>query len=225
MFFVKQTKLVSMLCAMFLLLNAFVFNSSVRAEAEFSNVNNYQAKEIEKTDKYQKLEFENLETGKVETLEWKKTENGDLYISEVEGKRTVIERKDDKVFLNEKQLVDLKDKMQVENQGLNIAPLASSNWIKMGSYESDKSTDLDSITVTAGLLASVLGGPITGIITTMATYIVTKKIKNVYYKVQQYKHKTTKCLARNDMEVYSVSNFTGYIGSESYEFYHCNPDN
>lgn len=173
------------------------------------------------TANYQKVKFTDSKTGKVDYLEYKQEDGKTLYTATIDNKKHQIEKKNDKIYMDDKVVAEVNKGQKVSSNNISAS---ASEWKKMATFKRSSSTNVNSEVATAGILASCLGGPVTGLITTMAGFIVGEKIKTVYYTITQYRSTKTTCLAKDVMKVYKVSNYTGYIGTESHKFYYCRPE-
>jgi len=143
---------------------------SAKEKLMFEDIHGYKVEILEETNTYQKVKFTNLETNKEEYLEWKKNGGKSIYIATFDGKEHIIEKKKDKVYMDNKAIKS----EDIETEKYTKSSNAASEWIKMATSKKSSSTDVNSVTATAAILASFYGGPITSLIVTMASYCFRK---------------------------------------------------
>ncbi|AUJ27019.1 hypothetical protein [Virgibacillus dokdonensis] len=181
---------------------------------------NYDVQLVKSQKDYQKIRFVNKETGEEEFLEYTKTSEGESYKSIKGGKVQTFHREGNTIYKDDKVFDQLRPENKLHQP---VAAAKASSWRKAATFKKSSSTDVNSVSATAGILASVVGGPATGVVVTMASFIVSEKIRTVYYKITQYMSTKTQCLAKNVTRVYKYSNYTGYIGTKTHKFYYCRP--
>jgi hypothetical protein len=183
-------------------------------KAETVTQNGYEIEILDKTDKYEKIKFTNISTGKVEYLE-SKLKNGKYeYYATIDGEKQKIKTKND----NEKKT---KDKNKLEDSNGDITIQAS--WIYLYSTEGSSSLRVATISVIAGILASIYGGTVTGVITSAATYLASINAEEVWYRIGRYQEKDSRGCHIQDVTVfYEYPDYTNYIATEFVEFNVCN---
>ncbi|RYG71261.1 hypothetical protein [Lentibacillus cibarius] len=171
---------------------------------------------LERTDNYQKVEVKANTKSKSGngTLEWVKNGDREYYVAKQNGKKTIIEQKDNKIYMNGEVVTEIE---KVEPHNENSATISSS-WEQLGTYRTSTDVDKAMVTEIAGLIASFLGSPITGAVTTLASSVFSMATPTIWQEKTQYWDTENYGDMKNVVRAYEHSNYTGYIGSATHEF-------
>jgi len=221
-------KIIYLTCIMLLfsVIASSGFSLNVANAMETTNLNsneNYEIEFLENTDVYQKIKFTNKETNEIEYLEVDLTKNE--YRAIYDDKQTkqqtevLITTEEDSIVIenlmtNEKTTEKIYNESN-ENTVLPTAlPGGNGDYQLQNTWKGSKSlTDNGTATVSlaAGIIASIYGGPITGIVTTIASYLVTKGAPTFYYIHELYYYRGAPGKPASFVRYYENSNYTGYI--------------
>ncbi|WP_374965543.1 hypothetical protein [Lysinibacillus sp. RS5] len=225
-------KIIYLTCIMlsFSLISSSVLSFSIAnaSSMETTNLNSdekYEIEYLENTDVYQKIKFTNKETGEIEYLEVDLTNENPEYLATYNDKQTKeqtevsITKEEDSLVIenlttNEKKTEEIFN-LSNENTVLPRAlPGGNGDYKLQNTWKGSKSlTDNGTATVSlaAGIIASIYGGLITGVVTTIASYLVTKGAPTFYYIHELYYYKGAPAKPASFVRYYEKSNYTGYI--------------
>lgn len=122
------------------------------------------------------------ESGKTEKLIFKTEKNGETEAQVfIDDKKEYLIQKDanGNVFLNNEKVNEAPKEVKSDDEN-------SLQWIHMRTYYTDSTVRTDSIALTASLIATAVGGKITGAITSLASFIISRSLTQVWFKVSQY---------------------------------------
>lgn len=180
---------------------------------------------LENTDTYQKIKFTNTKTQEVEYLEVVIEENKTEYTAQFDNKEVVVTRGEDYVTehdlqTNEVKFTDLKAEPNEQQSKLNDvgilavpAPVDPGQYTYSHSITGSRSTDVAAISLVAGIIASIYGGPVIGTCTTIATYLWGIKAKNVWYKSDHYLWRDSYHYPASYTKYYAYPDYTNFINS------------
>lgn len=167
---------------------------------------------IYKDDK-DNVKYENLKTGEVKTV----TTNTETYVESKE----------------EQQRTDaLIEKSQNKSTVMYAAgpPSGATNGYVYSRTENHSSEiGVATVAAAAGIIASIIGTPIAGIATTIATTYIGLKAKKVYWKTRIYSKKlsSTKLSLKYQYNFYKYHDYTGYLKTvtkyQTCQAYGCGP--
>lgn len=215
----------------FLLLSVFllVFPYSVSAQSEvIQDSELYTFTYEENTDLYQKIKILNNETQSVEYVESVKSDDGQyIYIVTIDDEQLFeIESVEEKTIITNLKSGEVKTfKTNDLATEIGITPFSNdqggggsgTSWKYLTTMYGSKSLNLAGVGLVAGVLASIYGGPVTGVITNIAAFIVAASIEDVWYKTERHNRVDgNKCYFRDVTFFYSNSNRTNLLGSETY---------
>ena len=226
-YFVKN-KLIFVICAV-LLISTIASNFSVSA---MSNVNvgassndKYEVEFIENTKEYQKIKFTNKETGDVEFLEAFYSDGSSNYLSTYTDEETkqemqvVITTENNELTIHNlttdeettESIIDIKEANSIQPFGL---PGGYGDYVLQATFRGSKQI-VDSavgiVSVIAGIVASIFGGPVTGIVTTIAMYLASAGAVKFYYVHELYYWRDIPVYPAYFVKYYENSNYTGFI--------------
>lgn len=229
----KKLTLLTCFMLLFSLISSSAFSSSIAnaSSVETTNLNSnekYEIEYLENTDVYQKIKFTNKETGEIEYLEADFTKENPEYLATYTDQKTkqqtevLITKVEDSVV--SKNLKTNETKIEkIFNLEDSIQPfgLPGGN----GDYElvytfhgSKQLTGNGTIALVAGIIASIYGGPITGIVVSIASYLITAGAPVFYYIHELYYYKGAAGKPASFVRYYENSNYTGYLGAEYNNF-------
>lgn len=159
---------------------------------------------LEQSDGYEKVEMENKKNGEIEYLEsileddgsytYKATTNDNTYeIKNNNGKITIIDKNGeitiiDSGVINDLSNNDVSDANNISedndlSKGSSCIP--NSNWSTFLTGSSSVALNVTDSSLIAGIIVSIVGGPVSGVITTIAAWYASRFIKNAYYTYKQ----------------------------------------
>lgn len=230
-------KIISLACIM--LLFSIIFSSGLSPSVahanslDTTNLNsneNYEIEYLENTDVYQKIKFTNKETGETEYLEADLTNNEyrAIYNDEQTKQQTevLITKEEDSIVTenlttNEQKtekIFNLSSENNIQQRGL---PGGNGDYQLQATFKGSKSLTNNgtaTVSLAAGIIASIYGGPITGIVVSIASYLVTAGAPTFYYVHELYYYKGFPVYPAAFVKYYENSNYTGYINSVYHNF-------
>ena len=225
----KKLTLLTCLMLLFSLISTSAFSSNIANASSVENINlnsneKYEVEYLENTDVYQKIKFTNKETGEVEYLEADFTKENPEYHATYTDQQTkqqtevLITTVEESMITTNLTTNETKTE-KIFNLEDSIQPfgLPGGN----GDYElrhtfhgSKQLSGNGTISLVAGILASVYGGPVTGVIVSIATYLISAGAPVFYYIHELYFYKGVPNKPAAFVRYYEKSNYTGYLGAE-----------
>ncbi|MCM3037573.1 hypothetical protein M3579_16545 [Bacillus pumilus] len=196
------------------------FINSVNAEDNNNVIPSNSTYEYEVlTDKpiYQKIKVVNKETGEVEYLESFKKNNEYSYIATTKDAVYDIESDEKGVTVTNrdtgKEEITVSKLDEIVEDKSSIMQTRSS-WSTVNSYKSSGSLNTTVVTTIAGIIASIYGGPVTGVVVTIAGAYASIKAPNTYFRVQQQAKVEGNAYYRRDVfKWYKYHDYTKYLGT------------
>lgn len=196
----KFLSIILSLCLVFTFTsNVFAANStfvdlelkSVPDLPEAIDANGFRMETVKNTKENQKIKFTNKETGEVEYIE-SILENGKYsYISTSNAGKQKVENVDGKIRITNLNTKEVKYVEQEDITTNNTNPTQKNlsiqysvddiDWIYDKTVYSSISTQFAQVSLVASIIASVAGGPVAGIILSIATYVIGESIDNMWY--------------------------------------------
>gem|GEM_PF-3873418 len=227
-------KLTLILC--FMLLFSIISSSGLgiaNANAiETTNLNSneiYDIEYLENTDVYQKIKITNKETGEIEFLEADLTnkEYRAIYNDKQTKQQTevLITREEDSIVVenlttNEKKTEKIFN-LSNENPVTYALPGGNGEYQLQQTFTGSKSlvdNGTATFSVVAGLVVSVYGGPIAGVVTTIVSFLLGAGATSFYYIHELYYFRGAPAKNASFVRYYEKSNFTGYIDAVYHNF-------
>ncbi|MGJ5837302.1 MULTISPECIES: hypothetical protein [Bacillus] len=195
------------------------FISSVNAEVNNSVIpinSTYEYEVLTDKPTYQKIKIVNKETGEVEYLESFKKNNEYSYIATTKDAVYDIESVEKGVTVTNrgtgKEEITVSKFDEIVEDKSSIMQTRSS-WSTVNSYKSSSSLNTTVVTTIAGIIASIYGGPVTGVAVTIAAAYASIKAPNTYFRVQeQAKVEGNAYYRRNVFKWYKYHDYTKYLG-------------
>lgn len=158
---------------------------------------------VEQSDGYEKVEMMNKTNGEIEYLEsileddgsytYKATTNDKTYeIKNINGKITIIDNNGEVSIIDSGIIDDLSNNVSNDNDvsdnndiSKGSACIPNSNWSTFLTGSSSVALNVTDSSLIAGIIVSIVGGPVSGVITTIAAWYASRFIKNAYYTYKQ----------------------------------------
>lgn len=213
-------------------------SSTANASPVENNIQNispsFEIEYLENTDSYQKIKFTNKDTGEVEFLEVDLSKENPEYRATYKDEQTeqqtevVITKEEDSIALENLTTNETKKEKIFNLEDNTIQPLAlpggNGDYQLYHTFKGSKSlseSGASTISLIAGIVASIYGGPVTGIVTSIATYLLTAGAPKFYYIHELYYYKGASAKNASFVRYYENSNYTGYINAVYNDFiYH-----
>lgn len=210
-----------MILSVFIMLFSTILSTHTANAGSASEIENgYKTEIIESRADYSKVKFTNVETGEVEYLEGKK-ENGEfVYYASFEDETHKITKEGNQVLLDGEVVAEESVTEQL-NTNDSMNSISSIDWTDGYTTSGSNAIVVNRVSLLAGILASIVGGPVTGTITSLASYIIGSQITQIWWKRTQYFDRANPCWMRSHVNYYEHSNFTGFLSGERWEGYHC----
>ncbi|WLP59352.1 hypothetical protein [Bacillus pumilus] len=195
------------------------FINSVNAEVNNSVIpinSTYEYEVLIDKPTYQKIKVVNKEKGEVEYLESFKKNNEYSYIATTKDAVYDIESDEKEVTATNRDTG--KEEITVSKLDEIVEDKSSiiqtrSGWSTVNSYKSSGSLNTTVITTIAGIIASIYGGPVTGVVVTIAGAYASIKAPNTYFRVQQQAKVEGNAYYRRDVfKWYKYHDYTKYLG-------------
>lgn len=202
------------------------FTTSVFAsESKITKKNGFEMETIDDTKEHQKIKFTNLETGEVEYVEsilengkyvyFSTNDEGKQKIESVNGTIKITDQETKEVKYLKPIKSTIKDDIKVED----ASSLAAAWWEQVNMYRSSYAIDTAKLSLVAGILASIYGGPVTGVITSIASYLISINAPNVWYIVRQYQDQYDLNHWMDETYYYADPNYSNFRGVEDRIYY------
>lgn len=219
--------------------NSPVIEAQSKSKLEKSIDDNYQVKFLINTATYQKVEFTNLTNGEVEYLETHLQEDGEFEYTatDPDNEEILIENNGEEILLIDEQdnvVETIKIEEDSDTTDLNLTASETllkrhggyyitaslyrdvpkkSPWGTYDKYRTSSDIKVAYISLLAGILASVAGGPVTGVVTSVATFYLGIKAKKSYYHVTKQTRFNNGRQVRRIVKYYKYHDYTKYLGT------------
>lgn len=206
--------------------SAFSFSIANASSLETNNLDSnekYEIEYLENTDTYQKIKFTNKETGEIEYLGVDLSKENPEYLATYNDKQTkqqtevLITKLEDSIVIENLTTNETKTE-KIFNLEDSIQPLGlpggNGDYVLEHTFKGSKSlvdNGVATISLIAGIVASVFGGPVVGVVTTIATYLLSAGAQKFYYVHELYYYKGAPAKPASFVKYYENSNYTGFI--------------
>lgn len=227
-------KIVYLTCIMLLfsIISSSGLGTTKANAMETTNLNsndNYEIEYLENTDVYQKIKITNKETGEIEYLEVDllNKEYRAIYNDKQTEQQTevLITREEDSIVIENLTTNETRTEktfnLSDENPVTRALPGGNGEYELYYTFTGSKSLIDDgaaTLSVILGILASIYGGPIVGVLTTIGTYLLTADATKFYYIRELYYFRGAPSKPASFVRYYEKSNFTGHLGDVYYNF-------
>lgn len=202
------------------------FVNPVSAEVSdnlISNDNNFEYEFLIDEPDYQKIKITNLETEEVEYLETIYEDNEYSFVATTEEATYDIKSNEKEVVVTNRNTGENEVTILLDDKGIsdekarnsiNSIVEPSASWSTINHWYSSKALNTTVASVIAGVIASIYGGPITGIVVTIAGGYASIKAGHAYFHVQQQTKNEGNAWYRRDVyNWYKYHDYTVHLGT------------
>lgn len=182
---------------------------------------------INESNNYTKVKIENKKNNKIEFLESYLKEDGTYeHIATIDELKYRIYKENENVIIKDNN--NIIETIEIINDNLDeyddkistrmkIPCIPNTNWKANQKGYTSKSIVYSDFSMLVGVLASIAGGPVTGVITTVATWYFGKKLKEAYYYFEVQERFNNGILQRRTLtQYYKEPNHKTKLGSIQY---------
>lgn len=227
----KKLSLLTCIMLLFSLISASglgIANANTMETTDLNSNENYEVEYLENTDVYQKIKFTNKETGEIEYLEvdLNNNEYRAIYNDKQTKQQTevLITREEDSIVTENLTTNEIKTEKTYNlsgNIGTRALPGGNGDYELQHTFKGSKSIVDDGVTtisLIAGIVASIFGGPVTGVVTGVASYLLFKGSPAFYYIHELYYYKGFAAKNAKFVRYYENKDYSGYIDAVYHNF-------
>jgi hypothetical protein len=234
----KKMKKITVLFIAFVFLISLTFENLTKASAatvKEENINGYDVQYIKDTPDYQKIKFTNLETKEIEIVESKMVDGNRIFTAKSKDEQVQITRELNKLKVTNEntgkaEYTDLGSPSDSDVQSISIngnvqgiVPMDIPNdgdiWRYETTWKGSRGLDVTGASAIAGIIASIYGGPITGVVTSIATFYASYKAKNIWWICDLYSDYSNYYHMGESYSFYRYPDYTNYINETWREYY------